>query len=284
MALNFDRVTTRGCGAACNDRVAELGPLVQLMASGEGLPSPIIYRKGWALLGYLAVESNRMHSRVTLAALLWPTLGETSALTNLRQVLSNLNRFCTVELGPDVLRIERSAVGLMRGDAPLFDIDLLRVAPCRSLQLLTEQRVFMDGMEDIADSNFQSWLEITRQMLEAQLVGSAEKCCDGLLAADQWERAIDVARALSLRDPWNNEHARRLMHAHAGYGLHSVAVSIYQRFESELHSELGLDPDAETQRLLIRISGGSTYPHRPASPTVAGAAIRTSKTGLRMAG
>lgn len=252
------------------------------MGSGEGLPAPIIYRKGWALLGYLAVESNRMHSRVSLAALLWPNLGETSALTNLRQVLSNLNRYCTTTLGAETLRIERWSVGLMRGDEAMFDIDLLRATPCQSLHLLTEQRVFMDGLEDIADSNFQSWLETTRQMLEARLVGAAESCCDGLLANEQWERAIDVARALSLRDPWNNEHARRLMQAHAGCGLLSVAVTIYQRFESELHRELGLDPDAETQRLLSRLSTGSAHQRRPVPPMLAAAGI-TPGAGLRMA-
>lgn len=285
MALIVEQMTTPGCGVPCNGTVAESGPpLVQLMASGDGLPAPIIYRKGWALLGYLAVESNRMHSRPVLAALLWPTLGETSALTNLRQVLSNLNRFCTVALGPDILRIERTTVGLMRSAAALFDIDLLRAAPCQSLHLLTEQRVFMDGMEDIADSNFQSWLETTRQMLEARLVGAAENCCDGLLATEQWERAIDVARALSLRDPWNNAHARRLMHAHAGCGLPRVAVTIYQHFESELQRELGLEPDVETRRLFTRISSGSASQRRAPSPVAVAAGIRAAKTGLRMAG
>ncbi|WP_083468463.1 AfsR/SARP family transcriptional regulator [Stenotrophomonas pictorum] len=285
MALDLERETRHGCGAPCNSALTDRGPaLVPLMASGDGLPAPIIYRKGWALLGYLAVESNRMHSRVSLAALLWPTLGESSALTNLRQVLSNLNRFCKAKLGPDILRIERTAVGLMRSEAPRFDIDLLLAAPCQSLHLLTEQRVFMDGMDDIADSNFQSWLETTRQMLEARLVGAAENCCDGLLAAEQWERAIDVARALSLRDPWNNAHARRLMHAHAGCGLHSVAVTIYQHFELELQRELGLEPDVETRRLFTRISSGSPAQRRAPSPVAVAAGIRAVKTGLRMAG
>jgi DNA-binding SARP family transcriptional activator len=254
MALNVERVTTRGCGAPCEGRVAESGPqLVQLMASGGGLPSPIIYRKGWALLGYLAVESNRMHSRVTLAALLWPTLGETSALTNLRQVLSNLNRFCTVALGPDILSIERTAVGLMRGEAALFDIDLLRTAPCRSLHLLTEQRVFLEGMEDIADSNFQSWLEISRQMLEAQLIGAAEKCCDEMLDQARWAPAVQLSDALSQRDPWNEAHARRVMRAHAGSGMCETALTVYQRLEATLRTELGLKPGQETRHLLRQI-------------------------------
>ena len=235
---------------------APITGLVQLMGQGDGLPAPLIYRKGWALLGYLAIESNRMHSRTALAALLWPTLGETSALTNLRQVLSNLNRFCTLALGADILRIERSTVGLMRGTEPMFDIDLLRLAPCQSVYLLAEQRVFMDGMEDIADSNFQSWLEASRQMLEAQLMGAAERCCDEMLETSHWEPAVQLARALSQRDPWNEAHARRVMRAHAGSGMRTAAITAYQRFEVLLRDELGVATGNEIRQLLAHISNG----------------------------
>lgn len=238
--------------------------LVQLMGQGGGLPAPLIYRKGWALLGYLAIESNRMHSRAALAALLWPNLGETSTLTNLRQVLSNLNRFCNLALGEDILHIERSAVGLMRGSEPMFDVDLLQVAACESVHLMTDQRVFLDGMEDIADSNFQSWLASTRQMLDAQLIDAAARCCDELLEASRWEPAVQLANALSQRDPWNEAHTRRVMRAHAGTGMRAEALNVYQRFESVLRQELGLDPGQETRGLLEQISGGSSGGHEAA--------------------
>ena len=238
--------------------------LLQLMGQGGVLPAPLIYRKGWALLGYLSVESNRMHSRAALAALLWPSLGETSALTNLRQVLSNLNRFCNLVMGEGILCIERSAVGLMRGGEPMFDIDLLEQAPCESVHLMAEQRVFLDGMEDIADSNFQSWLASTRQSLDAQLIDAAARCCDEMLEASRWESAMQLANALSKRDPWNEAHTRRVMRAHAGTGMRGAALKVYQRFESVLRQELGLDPDQETRGLLEQISSGPSGGHEAA--------------------
>ena len=238
--------------------------LVQLMGQGVGLPAPLIYRKGWTLLGYLAIESNRMHSRAALAALLWPNLGETSALTNLRQVLSNLNRFCTLALGEGILRVERSAVGLMRGSESLFDVDLLQPAPCESVHLMAEHRVFLDGMEDIADSNFQSWLASTRQLLDAQLIDAAARCCDEMLEASHWEPAVLLANALSQRDPWNEAHTRRVMRAHAGTGMRAAALNVYQRFESVLRQELGLYPEQETRGLLEQISGAPSGGHEAA--------------------
>lgn len=226
------------------------------MGHSECLPEPLIYRKGWALLGYLAVESNRKHPRTALAALLWPSLGETSALTNLRQVLSNLNRYCAVELGPNALRIERGSVGLFRGDSALFDIDLLQRAPCQAVHMLASQSSFLDGMDDIAGIDFHTWLETTRQALDGRLITAAEQCCDELLASQQWERAALIARSLSQHDPWNEVHAQRVMRAHAGGGMRAAAVKAYQRLETLLREELGLNPGQETLRLLEQIGAG----------------------------
>jgi DNA-binding SARP family transcriptional activator len=45
-----------------------------------------------ALFAYLVVEANQVHQRRKLAALLWPELPETNALSNLRYALSNLRK------------------------------------------------------------------------------------------------------------------------------------------------------------------------------------------------
>ncbi|WP_449467653.1 AfsR/SARP family transcriptional regulator [Stenotrophomonas humi] len=228
--------------------------LVQLMGRNEGLPAPLIYRKAWALLGYLAVESNRLHSRAMLAALFWPGLGETSALTNLRQVLSNLNRYCSQKFGPGVLCIERARVGLLRDAQPMFDIDLVRSAPCRLLRMQPEQRNFLDDMEGLGGVDFFGWLESTRQEMERQLVDATERCCDESLAAGEWAHAVVSARALVDHDPWSEAHARRLMRAYAGIGLPDSASYVYYRFEALLREELGIDTALETRELLAQIN------------------------------
>ncbi len=48
--------------------------------------------KGRALLAYLAVESDRPHSRESLAAMFWPDHGQEAAMRNLRQVIYNLRQ------------------------------------------------------------------------------------------------------------------------------------------------------------------------------------------------
>ena len=47
------------------------------------------------------------------------------------------------------------------------------------------------------------------------------------------------------------------MRAHAGSGMRTAALKVYQRFESLLRQELGLDPGKETRQLLEQIGGRS---------------------------
>ena len=259
-------MAARPLGRGVWSGAAQGRPLVPLMGRNEGLPAPLIYRKGWALLGYLAVESNRLHSRMALAALFWPGLSETSALTNLRQVLSNLNRYCSRQLGPEVLCIERTRVGLMRDAQPMFDIDLVRSAPYRLLQMQPEQRNFLDDMEDVGGVDFLGWLETTRREMERQLVDAAERCCDESLEAGAWDHALVLARALVERDPWSEAHARRMMRAHAGIGMPDSATQVYYRFEALLREELGLDTAEETRELLAQINAASLPPPPKSQP------------------
>jgi len=220
------------------------------------MPPQLIYRKGWALLGYLAAEPERRHSRLALAMLLWPQLGEPQAMTNLRQVLCNLKRYCRGELGPGVLCVERDGVAVRRAGRAVFDIDRLAGEPAEVLAILEGQRIFLAGMDDVAGVDFRAWLESTRLALEAELVGVAERHCDRMLAAGRWDAALHMARLLLQRDAWNEAHARRMMRAYAGHGMRAAAINAYARIQQALRRDLGVDTQDETRRLLAWICEG----------------------------
>ena len=58
----------------------------------DGTPLEVTGKKIQGLLGYLAVESARPHSREQVAALLWSDTGDERARHNLRQALSKIRR------------------------------------------------------------------------------------------------------------------------------------------------------------------------------------------------
>jgi hypothetical protein len=60
----------------------------------DGKPLGLSGKKVQALVAYLAVEGDRMHTREELSALLWGETGDERARHNLRQALSKIRRTC----------------------------------------------------------------------------------------------------------------------------------------------------------------------------------------------
>ena len=79
--------------ATMSERFLSLTLLGSMQVEVNGEPvRGIESSKGRGLLAYLVVESDRPHSRESLATLFWPEESQTTALRNLRQVLYNLGR------------------------------------------------------------------------------------------------------------------------------------------------------------------------------------------------
>ena len=93
-------------------RLNVLGPFDAQWSDGTALE--VTGKKIQGLLGYLAVESARPHSREQVAALLWSETGDERARHNLRQALSKIRRSC----GPLIAST---------GDALALDLDLCSV-------------------------------------------------------------------------------------------------------------------------------------------------------------
>lgn len=238
------------------------------------LPSPhagpdlaLQYRKGWALLGYLAVERGRRHPREHLAALLWPTLDATAARTNLRQVLGNLQRvFAALEA--DLLHADKASIGLLPADpaARLFDIDLLDpliIAEDDVVDLLLahagwEHRgVFLQGVSVSDSQDFEDWLGYTREHFLRREIRLLGRLRDRLRTLGRRAEAIELAWRIVRIDGWNESHHRVLMCLLADDdALHEVR-RVYTDLERSLRTHLDCAPSAATRELRERLLHGT---------------------------
>lgn len=227
------------------------------LGSGER-PRKLLYRKGWALLAYLAVERRR-HSRVRLAEMLWPELGNTAALTNLRQVLSDLKRAMKGAVGDGVLLIDRESVRLCPAASQgVFDIDLLDVGnagadPGGAWTWLADAG---ELLEDLALENcdeFCEWLTGMRTWSAQRLLAVLERGKDEAAAAGDWDTAIRLARRLVALDPWNEAQQRGLMRLYLELGEPGMALDCYHALEGSLKGELGVEPQLATRALALEI-------------------------------
>lgn len=233
-----------------------------LRREGRDVSASIHYRKGWGLLGYLAVERGRRHSREHLAQLLWPQLAAAAARTNLRQVVADLNRAFQAHGAPELLESTREAIALHTrpqvaidlvaldalaslGDGPVEGPRLRELtADARALggRLLTEL-----SLPDCEE--FEEWLQLARTRVASATEAALERLCRAQEASGQLLEAVATAQRIAAMDEWNERHQRLLMRLLAATGRHGEALAVFQVLRASLRAELGSEPERATREL-----------------------------------
>ncbi|MBN1140087.1 MAG: AAA family ATPase [Anaerolineae bacterium] len=252
-----------------------------------------------ALLAYLAVEAGREHPRPVLAALLWPDWDDRAALGNLRFSLSKL-RQAIHDQGtlPPFLLIDRDTLQLNPAADVSVDVHLfqreLRASRWESLagadpphvdgqseaavraalaHLTTAMDLyrgpFLEGVSVGDSAVFEEWALAEREHLERE----ARRALHGLTALYQrlgnWAAAEQAVRRLLDMDRWDEPANRRLMAVLAQAGQRNAALRHYAAYQEELASELGCDPEDETQALYAQIrDGGLAQPWPQPRPSL----------------
>ena len=246
--------------------------------------------KARSLLAYLAVESERAHSRSSLAALLWPEYSDASARTNLRQALHQLRDAIGDTLAvpgaavTPFLLTSRQAIQFNRA-AP-FHLDvatfqtLLQVgtehqhrpdthgdqggalANCLACRQRLQQAAelytgdFLHGFAVTDSPPFEEWRRITQERLHLQMVSLLSQLANAYEALGNPELTRHYAtRQLSL-EPWREEAHLQLMRALALSGQRTAALVQYQTCRQVLATELGIEPNAATTQLYEQIRTG----------------------------
>lgn len=243
-------------------------PLLQLLGPvsrmGDQAQLRLTYRKGWALLAYLVLEQGRNHRRSDLAALLWPTLGEAAALTNLRQVLCDLRRRLAPLLGPDQLLVDRHWVRLRLDlDKPISDVQMiddlvlgvLSANEPERLGWLLECGELLEGCDLEGADEFGCWLYSTRQWCQLQWRRALERLRAASQLAGDWRLALECVRCQLRADPWDETLHRQRMMLYSAMGDAQLALASYGDLERVLQRELGVGPQRETTELAGLIRG-----------------------------
>ncbi|HET9108454.1 MAG TPA: BTAD domain-containing putative transcriptional regulator [Steroidobacteraceae bacterium] len=231
-----------------------------------------------ALLGYLAAESARTHSRRALGAMLWPEQDEDHARQSLRQALTGLRRLLGDGEGPaSLFRIDRDSLGFNRAGTHDIDIAALETvspaecspgvlrsrAACRECHRVAAtyyRGEFLAGLSVPDAPEFESWLDGKRHWFgrrAAEVFADLAACYE---QSGQFQRALQYARAQLRVDPWNEEAHRQVMRLLTVGGERNAAIAHYRHVCSLLRNELGVDPEEETRALREQIEAGLIEP------------------------
>lgn len=223
-----------------------------IAVNGKVLARGLRYRRSLALLAFLIVERERMHSRLMLSDLLWPDLDSVAARTNLRQIISDL-RSLFKRARNDALKVTRAAIGLFPDqrlyvDAIAFDhacrkaVTTLPSSPEQCVSRLYRGPMLDLGGEEAQIPGFYAWLEVHRQSFFLYAVGLVEQLRD--LALDQGDerQALMYAQHLVDIDPCRENAHLQLIRLLAKSGQVDAAIRQYERLRSHLKVNLDTEP------------------------------------------
>ncbi|MEM7116641.1 MAG: tetratricopeptide repeat protein [Chloroflexota bacterium] len=244
-----------------------LGPF-KLSYNGEEITSlrSLRYR---ALLAYLTVENHLPHQRVALAGLFWPEQPEKKALLNLRQALFRIKQNIPVDAANQTLvegtRLDVRLNPQFQGwvDLHLFNRELedtlahdhssrYRCAACmphlhKAVDLVRSD--FLDGLYIDDCLAFDEWVLTTREWLRRQTLAALDDLTRFYLLTANFEQAQAFAQRQIQLDSYREKGRQQLIEALARNGQRAEALQQYENWRVYVEAELGVLPEAETQKL-----------------------------------
>lgn len=236
----------------------------------DGVAIDLPTRKAQALIAYLALSGAATHTREKLATLLWNASGPEQARQSLRQTLFTLRKAFGETLNP--VTLENDAVTI---DASRLTVDALefeRLAAAGTVESLAEavalwKGELLDGLV-LGEEPFDDWATAQREKFHELAFAANSR----LLAHQQLEERDDLVvltckRLLAL-DPLQEQIHRTLMQTYVRQRRYASAIKQYQACAAVVRRQLGIAPEAETNRLydeLIRLRNKPAH-EEPKSP------------------
>ncbi len=252
------------------------GPF-QVLRNGEQLTG-FDSDKVRALLAYLAVEADRPIRREKLAGLLWPDFSDSSARTNLRQVLANLRRVLQdQETEPPYLLPTRQAIQFNTSSDYTLDVqtfntlvagDQGRAPAVEDLEqaVALYQDEFLQGFSLPDAALFEEWALVTRESLQRQTLRAMHHLAGYFEEQSAHEQALSFAyRQLEL-DRYQEAAHQQVMRLLAQSGQRNEALAHYEDYRQFLEAELSVSPLDQTQTMYEQLQAGDLP--GPAAATV----------------
>lgn len=246
----------------------------ELMRQGRPVPPDAVRRRGAVtLLKVLLVNEGRPVPRDVMAEALWPGADPGLTANRIYVLIHALRRAIEPEQRPHQ---RRWAFICSDGDRYYFnreapyrcDVEEFRghVAAGERLQLAGDRRASMDSYaaaldlyrgDLLEDEPYAEWCWAEREYLRETALEAAAKLAVQHSALGALDQSIVYFRRALRIDPLREEIHRGLIETLLAAGRRAEAVREYAVCRDSLRRELGIDPQPETQRLILGIPGGS---------------------------
>ena len=210
-----------------------------------------------AVLAYLTIARPRgLHSRDTLAALLWPDSGQEHARHALRNVLHALRRNLAADL------IITAGDGLVGVGYSLLDCDVLRFDEALRTDAHAALGLYagelLQGFHVAGAPAFGHWLDGERQRYHAHAMDAARTSMAAYRLAGDAPAALAIARRAHEIAPDDEPLLRRLLELLIENGDRASAERTYEVFRRRMDVEYESEPAAETTVIMASPRNSNT--------------------------
>jgi DNA-binding SARP family transcriptional activator len=220
-----------------------------------------------ALLAYLLLFRNKLHTRDVLANLLWGEHAEKKAKSCLSTALWRLRSIIeqgTVQKGTYLISTPTGEVGFNHLsnhwlDVSVFEEKLKPVIelPVEKISEATANRLDYTlklYVGDLLEGFYDDWILEERERFKALYINSLEKLMMFYGSQGSLDRAIMYGHEVLRNDPLREEIHRELMRLYMESGQSSKAMQHYKRCQQILEAELAVEPMQETQEMYASIT------------------------------
>ncbi len=248
-----------------------LGPPVVLLDDGSA-PANLQWHKNLALLVYLARSPKRTRTRDHLCGLLWGDQPQEKAFRSLNTALSTLRTYARESIEADRMHIR------LTDRVVALDVEQLEAFVSSGDYEAAARLVaglFLEGFSIPRASEFDVWLSAERTHWQRRSVEVLAGRSAKVLSGGDPGAAYDACRRAQQLDEHSDVAVRAGMRVLALSGDGGRALAEFAAFAARLKSDLGAEPDAETQALADRIRRGRGWGPPKAPPAaVTGSASR----------
>jgi DNA-binding SARP family transcriptional activator len=247
--------------------------VVRLEAGGPGRDVEWRLRRALLLLAYLAAAPQHRAGKEELAEALWPEADRESLRRNFHPTLSWLRR----ALAPAGDRRRAAGVVARQGAYELdrgwrWEIDLLDferlVAEGERALATAEAGAAIAAWEEawrlyrgpFLEGFDAAWIEPVREEAHRRYLDLLRRLGDVYADLGRLEAAVDACRSLLGRDPLQEPVHLTLMRLYARQGRRDLVRRQYDRLQSTLSEELGVEPLLETTLEYHRLMGRAERP------------------------
>ncbi|MDX1932497.1 MAG: BTAD domain-containing putative transcriptional regulator [Capsulimonadales bacterium] len=212
-----------------------------------------------ALLAFLAMHPDRLHTREELTEMLWPESDPDSGRTNLRAALSWLRRQFEDD-GEEGRFLVTQGNTHVRLQPECFTTDVAaferRLRTAAQPNVSTEERRAL--LEDalalyggpLLSGYYDNWVVIERERLADRFQTAVTDLAETLMGLGEVGRAVDIARRGVTADPLREEANHLVVRLLSRSGETAAARRHYEEYARLLDEQIGLEPSVPLSSLL----------------------------------